>query len=216
MVFTSGEFDYNSSTTWPTRIYNVVHQYDDNITVVDGLLRFYDKFSIDIYNTNTPESALVYDSDSSRQYLSGMGYFAGSGSCIYNLALTDNVFYFFGKRKNYQEASFILACLKHGDSYLVGCYGGRNWGYNDFNNITLYDAIHTNRGPHSIRKIVDYELMAPKIAYFNKLLIANSSNDTEMNDDMFSCSNVTLGSTITIDGKNYYAIGENILLPLDS
>ena len=214
MGLVTGEF-YFEKSTWASRMYNVIHPHTDEVTLVNNNLRFYDRFSISIANNVNPAATLIYDGSSGTQSLSGMGYWTGDGTCVYTLAVTDNVFYFYGWRKGYPaQGTFIIVCLKDEDKYFAGCYGGQSESFANMNGITLYDAINTGRGPYTIRQIANFSLASPKIAYTDKLLFANSSNDAEVHSGLLSSSSVTLKSTITIDGKNYYAVGGNILLPL--
>lgn len=214
MIFETGEISVSAST-WNTALYNFIHRFDERITLDDGKLTFDNKFKVDFSNSSRPKISLICN-DETTISLTSMGYWPSSPICISTLIITETMFCFFGKRKNYTEGSFTLLWLKNQSRDFFGAIGGESHGYcSDINLISsLYDANDSTKGTYSIGKVANFNVISPQIIYANTFLLVNSIGDIAFINNLVNSSNTPISSTITIDGKNYFVIGTNTLLPI--
>lgn len=90
--------------------------------------------------------------------------------------------------------------------------GGRGWF--SIQEISMIETISNMNYNHAAR--LTYNCETGFIDYSTPDYLFSAGYKTDTADENFiSCSTVTLDQVLTIDGTNYYSIGNNILVPLD-
>lgn len=216
MIYQTGSFAYQQAN-WNSNMATWIHQYDNRISLVDGVISFDGIFSLSISSSVNPAISLIY-SDSTSVSLSGMGYWASSGTCSVTLVISDTIFCLMGARSGYESnGTFTIGWVKTtANNDFVGVYGGQSSSYRDIEPVSFCDAVDSSRSAFSFGFAANYTLATPKIAYFNKIPLYHSGGDIELIDNAMSCSIVPKGATVTIAGVNYYALGTRTLIPASS
>lgn len=229
MAVATTEFAYNDQLNWTQTIYDFASQYDNRLTMSNGKIRFDNKFSLSFSWSGTSLNAtLTYDSDGSTKTImtndpNDNPYWASSGTCMVMLINDNKNFYITFTRKQYtNQAHGALVIFKtDSGSYLAGGKVGQSSSTNylvkkDINSYILYDCIDKVVPPLKFGHIAQYELSTPKILYAQKVPVVQEAGagNIELISSAFACSTVGFGNTITINGKNYYCAGSNILLPI--
>ena len=216
MAISTGEFSYNSSLDWTQAIYNFAASHDSRLSMSDGKIRFDNKFSLSFTNNS---ATVTYDSDSStKTIMSGNPYWASSGTCQVMLINDENNFYLTLVRKNYAnqaDTGFVVFKSDSG-TYYAGGQSGQNPDYKNINACPIYDCIDPSVPVLKFGHVANYELETPKIIYSKKVPVVQQTGTggVDFINSAYSCSSVPFGSNITIDGKNYYCAGTNIILAL--
>lgn len=123
---------------------------------------------------------------------------------VYSATGTDNGFCFFWHTKN--DKNFVGLTLPENGGVLTAGY---------IENSTIA-CIEDSSALFKFCKPSDYTLVSPKIAFSNIQLIYGNTGTFSIVDELKSCSLIPFKTTITINGKNYYAIGQNTLLEIES
>ena len=206
MAISTGEFSYNSSLDWTQAIYNFAASHDSRLSMSDGKIRFDNKFSLSFTNNS---ATVTYDSDSSTE------------SKLFDkirFGNDENNFYLTLVRKNYAnqaDTGFVVFKSDSG-TYYAGGQSGQNPDYKNINACPIYDCIDPSVPVLKFGHVANYELETPKIIYSKKVPVVQQTGTggVDFINSAYSCSSVPFGSTITIDGKNYYCAGTNIILAL--
>ena len=216
MAISTGEFAYSNSLDWTQAIYNFAAPHDSRLSMSDGKIRFDNKFSLSFTNNS---ATVTYDSDSStKTVMSGNPYWASSGTCDVMLINDENNFYITLVRRNYANQADVALAIFKADSgtYYAGGSGGQNPSYKNINAITIYDCIDKTVPALKFGHIAAYALETPKILFAKKVPVIQVSGEggVDFISSAYDCSTVPFGSTITLEGKNYYCAGDNIILAL--
>lgn len=70
-------------------------------------------------------------------------------------------------------------------------------------------SLSTN---YTVKKIADYSLSIRDLFFTDTCVILNPDGEYDVIQDFSSCSNVTYNTTLSLNNKNYYAIGTNTLI----
>lgn len=124
----------------------------------------------------------------------------------------DNVFYCQGADP--QNRRWVVFYEKIGDTVLYGGTANGSSGTSrfGFNSITLTDASTGNTYTHGI--MMNHTCDAGYIDYIPFTGLFSSGYKKRNDDNFLACSIVTQGITVTIDGRNYYAVSTSDLFPL--
>lgn len=124
----------------------------------------------------------------------------------------DNVLYVQGADP--QNRRWYAFYEKIGDTVLYAGYCNNSAGTSriGFNSITLTDASTGNTYNHGI--MMNHTCDAGYIDYIPFTGLFASGYKKKNDNNFFACSIVTQGITVTIDGKNYYAVSTSDLFPL--
>lgn len=124
----------------------------------------------------------------------------------------DNVLYVQGADP--QNRRWYAFYEKIGDTVLYAGYCNNSAGTSriGFNSITLTDASTGNTYTHGV--MMNHTCDAGYIDYIPFTGLFANGYKKKNDNNFFACSITTQGITVTIDGKNYYAVSTSDLFPL--
>lgn len=204
-----------SMTDWAQNLYNFIHPYDNRITLVSEKLRFNNKFSLRIKDTTDANFYLVRDDDSEIDLTGDCGYWTNGSTAVVKLIIRENIFYISGYKKNDNNSGFAFMWITQDGVDYAGGYTQYGQELTAVDDMTFYDAVNASTSPFNFKKIANYIVQTPKIAFSSKTPFVNSGGEATQIDNLASCSTVAKSCTVTIGGKNYFAIGTNILIQID-
>lgn len=125
----------------------------------------------------------------------------------------DNVFYCQGAGSGSRR--FVVLYEKLNGEILLGYQYSNNSGTAryGFNSITLTNQ--TTNATYTHGTMMNHTCDIGSIDYMDFTGLFNSGYKKTNDTNFLACSTVTLGNTITISGKNYYAVSTNDLFPID-
>lgn len=211
MIYTKGSFYVSSTASWTTSLYNYLRLYSDRFTLEDGYIIFDGKIKFKFTDNTRPAPQVVCnDENNTVVTLPQMGYWASGGTVYTTLIITDKVFYL-GFDRRIDNVYYVLSIvIDDNDKYYTGGVL-QNW---SVNSVTFYDTDTAISG-YSIGKLFNFAIAPYNILYNNLCPIFYSNSYNSDIHDLISCSTVTQGQVITFQGQNYYALGTNVLVPID-
>lgn len=143
-----------------------------------------------------------------------------AGSSVYPLLLctSDNLFYFHLKGQWSWDIpnSYVFIYDKLSDnSHLVGSTTWRNAAYFlpvESLSLTELETVST----YAVGKPLNYAKAANHIDYCSPAILMSGDVKAYNDPNFTSCSTVTVNNVYTFNGQNYFAIGTNTLIPIDS
>lgn len=222
---------WTASTRQALDLYNYLHQYDNRFTL-DGnntSVDFNGIFKIKIladHSRYRPHWAIqcsnasqtVYDtqpSPPSRQW-----WFEGGVTPLNVRFLeTDNLIYFLAWPKDSSESSIKDNCI--GFIYLRTLEGRHyaqtiNPGTPEIDGRPYYNVATGAPTPFSFKPFINFSISGSNIFTADTCILESSvAGEIALLPDLRSCSTIARDKTITINGKNYYAPGTHVLVPLD-
>lgn len=217
-IIANTEFEVSTSTNaWNNSMYNFLHAYDNRITLdSNNYIRFDNKFSIRFKDTTDADIYLIRDGASEIDTTGDFGYWTNGSYAIVTLIKNNNIFYVkICKKNNTTDSGGVFMWIKQDDRDFFGAIAHLNDSSKYVDDITFYDCVNTLAAPYTFKKVADYVVQTPKIAFASKTPFIDTVGSAIQIDNLASSSTVSLGSTVTVGGKNYHAIGTNILIPVD-
>ena len=207
------------TSTWMPIICNYFNQFSDRFRIENNYIIWDNKVKFTFTDAFHPEVLLrCNDSQSTLYDLGGMGYWHRSGTQTWGIVtfiLTDTLFYFtivdteYGTIYSDCSGEFVSVIDDNGN-YFAG-YAYENFSANAVSFYNVDDAV----AAYQIGKMFNFATESQKILWSSICPISHSSGYFSNISTIMNCSNITQGIVITINGKNYYTVGTNILLPMD-
>ena len=199
------------SGTWPEIIYTYLSNFLDGLTFDENNqeVTFFNKFS---FSVSTSESFYLNYLDRTVSLYTGWDT-AGS-PMTFTLILNDNLL-LLNMEPYGHDGRVAIGYVKDGQgNYYVGgaIFRGTVYSIYDFN---YYNTSSSVGEYYTFPRVLNYTSTPGKILYSNKAVINNSNASTIVIPNVYSCSNVTRFSTVTILGDNYFAIDTNNLFLID-
>ena len=204
-------------------IYDFVSLYTNKVSYTSGdtKLKFNDRFYHNLpnglYNQSASSKAIAYliREDGTTADLGNFGYWAYNNSAVLmKLKIVGPVFILQIVREAYpSECTMGLFWINNGDMEFFTKVS------TDAMSIdvgTYHDARTVEPTIYSLKTLMPFGMTFQKIAYTSYSYIYNSDNVLIPLNDIYSCSTITRDSLITISGQNYYAIGANFLIQVDT
>lgn len=208
------------TTTWMSVICNYFNQFSDRFHLEGNYIVFDNKVRFTFTDAGYPKVLLQCNDSQSTSYdLGDMGYWHRSGSRTWGIVtfiLTDTLFYFTITSTEYGTIysdcrGEVVSVIDGNGNYFAG-YAYANFNANAVSFYNVDDAVSGYR----IGRMFNFATESQKILWSDICPISHASGYFSTINTIMNCSNVTQGITITILGNNYYTIGTNTLLPLDS
>lgn len=212
------KYDTRFSHSSGSNVITIDNEFNIVITTSGTSYRYYATVSVRDPNNSSSEIA--------QYYFRYTGWNARPGSWNCKLYKSDNVYYLYfrandsGDEQNYL-GGVIYWYKKDGKSYF-GIIGNTADTVSHIPcssmNIERLSVIGTSdKLRYSFAKIADYSMPSIDDLFFTQtnLLIA-SNGQFEKQEDLYSTSNMTFRKTISVNNKNYYSIGTNVLIEIDS
>lgn len=210
----------SGSAGWMSVIYNYLSSFSNKFQFVDNCIVYDNEVKFTFTNAQYPEAKLYCnDSNHTVVTLGHMGRWNREGRSTYGqiyLVLTDTVFYFVITQTEGSSVwtdcrSEIIAFKDVNDNYFVG-YARETLDANAasfVNNNTAISGYSTGQMFHFATEI-------DKILWGNICPIYRSGESNIFNTTaLINCSNITQGIVITMNGRNYYTLGSNLLVLAD-
>ena len=206
----------NKQTT-NTNIYNLFSRYSNKFT--------YDSTNNEIIFNNmlvlsfsdggswATGNVKIMSLDRSTTYVSYQQY-RDTYTIRVKIIITDHSFMFYNMDTTYSSdfgPFWLVLYLKDASS----CYAGLSYrGNNAIDSITNFVNINTLAPvtSYSIQKISTKALNSPYILFTTACMLINSGGDFALLEDFRSCSPILALSTVSINNKNYFAVGTNTLI----
>lgn len=198
--------------------YNYLHQYDNRFTYDNSVnINFDNKFTIQFTTAGSgyqPQFNIVCsDTDHTTygSYSSSISWQKISTVTAF-LIITDELLYFRMGRNSSNYLGFVWLKDKNNVDYVAGMSAG----YQSINSLTFHKATANSTSPFRLSPFFNFPMPVGSIYMANTCLINTSTGqDIAEVADWCNCSTLTVNSIITVDGKNYYVLGENTLIPFD-
>ena len=207
-----------SRFNWGESIYNYLNQfitgltYDSETNTVD----FWGKFKIRITEFQGVHTLYFTPTNGIELGLGSCSDVAWSANWYATLVKTDNFFFFSMKHEYNNPPTFNIFWAK--DKNDIEYAGGIFVGNAKFYNSQIYkldgSTISTSPAYYPV-KFLDFTAPSFKLAFSDIAIAATSGNQSFIIPDLCSCSTVTKGDNLTIQGDNYAAIDTNTLVKLD-
>lgn len=207
------------SSTWMTVICNYFNQFSNRFHLEDNYIVWDNKVKFTLTAVSNPRVYLkCNDSQSTVLDLGDLGYWNRASSQTWGnvvFILTDTLFYFTiiqteGGRVWDDTSGEIVAIVDDNNNYFAG-FAYRNY---NANAVPFYD-VDTALSGYSIGTMFKFNVEAQKILLSNICPVSYNGGYFSTINTLVNCSNITQGIVITINGKNYYTVGTNILIPID-
>lgn len=210
--------------TWADAMYNFISQYDNRFSHTNNtyIIRFDNKFDIEFRADNGNSSgATVLDLEGNV-----ISYYGRDGGYLTNQPVslivdTNFVCYkepswkwFWFKQDSEDYFSFMAA--QSSDARARNYEIDNETTYTNSRKMSYFTQISTEEKKWRIPKNFNYGLVSPKIMYANSTVIVDESGNAKKIDVLKSCSTVALESNVTVNGKNYYAVGTNTLVEVEA
>lgn len=193
---------------WMLSIYTYLSEYMEGVTydANTSTITFFDRFS---YYMSGQTLYLKYGS---RVIEIGGRWDKSGGYITYTFILSDNHMYL-NCTPNSGDGRMSFTYLKDAqDNYYASASEYRG-GLPLVYDYTYYNtSIESSIEGYTLPKAINCTSPTGKILYSNKAIINHSNSITTVIPNVYSCSNVTRFSTITIAGVNYFAIDTNNLV----
>ena len=208
---------YPNANYWANTIYNFIHPYDSRLTHTADTptIDFDNKFSLVFSVGSSYVSLKMVRPDNTEQDFGRIGYYAAGRNTTLSIVITDVAFYLrIMKVGAPTEGHASFSWLISGEKNFVTVSTADN-PYLDAN-LTYYDTEDSTT--YTLGKLFRFEVEALHLMYVDWvcLIATDSGKPYYIYEDMLSCSNVAYGSTITMNAKNYYAVGTNTLVYADN
>jgi hypothetical protein len=201
----------NTSSNFTSQIYNFISQYDNRFTFIsaDPSIQFSDKFKVS-FQVNTHD-VVVYDLEGNT-----ISTYSGRNNGFTAAAVT------FITSANF--VSFRIAAdqawhwiIQGNEDFFSMMY--RSWYGFDVDNTnqnTYFTRISTAAKNCIVPKNFNYTVVAPKMMFANHTVMIDTSGYALKLDGLQACSTVPTFSTVTVNNKNYYAVGTNTLVEVEA
>ena len=199
-----------------TNLYDSFHQFDNRFTVESGTgyIVFNNMVKLDIIaasSSGTPTWRYLNPLDT--VVISSTLNFNGSYTA--RIVITEHGFLCRATTTSYSNANFILFFyIKDNNTAYINLSG--NSGTNNIDSYSNTYRMNTNGvgdvSGYGFQKICNVQLVSPYVLFSTANVITTSNGNFAVLDDFRSCSVVSPFSTVTINNKNYMAIGTNTLV----
>ena len=197
--------------SWPKIIYTYLSNFLDGLTFDENNqeVTFFNKFS---FSTPTADSFYLNYLDKTVNLYTGWD--TAGGPVTFTLILNDNLLLLSMEPYGHDGRVAISYVKDSQNNYYVGGVIFRGVVY------SIYDFYYYNTSSsvgeyYTFPRVLNFTSTPGKILYSNKAVINNSNASTIIIPNVYSCSNVTRFSTVTILGDNYFAIETNNLFLID-
>lgn len=208
----------NGSSTWMNVIYDYFSTFTDRFSLVDGYLVLDNKASFRFTNSETPT---VYtkcnDANNTEVYLGSLGRWNRVNRNTYGIVtflLTTNVFYFTIVQSEsttwYDCSGEVMITLDDNGTYYTG-YAHETFNANSITFCNMNTAVNT----YTLGLMFKFATQSEKILWGNVCFMMDGAGYFSNVSTLINCSNITQGIVITMNGKNYYTLGTNILVSID-
>lgn len=202
-----------------TSFYNYLSQYDNRFTLDSGnnTIDFDNKFKVKFTTGNYGRPALtIICSDTSQTqhgtYSTGASWNnTSSVSCF--LMIDTNFLYFKVIRDASNYVGFVWIKDKDNNNYAAGMAAGNQ----AIDVLSFYNVVTNSNTDFKLSPFFNFEIPVGQVYYTDKcILLASTAGEAHEVNGWSSCSTVSLfDNYITIEGKNYYVIGNNTLIPVE-
>lgn len=207
--------DIRSGAAVCQAIYDFVSLYTNKVSYTSGdtKLKFNDRFYFSIPNgiENRVHMYLIREDETSVDLGNIFGYWVYNNSPMQmTLKIVGPVFILKIVRENYSGDCGSIYWIDNGDNdFFTAIQYGTTM---SIDVGSYYDARTIEPTVYTIKKLIPFTIEPQQIAYTSYSYISNSDNILIRLNDVCSCSTIARDSLITISGKNYYAIGTNLLI----
>lgn len=210
--------DVGSGAAVCKAIYDFVSPYTNKVSYVSGetQIKFNDRFYFNLPNGfGSYGRGYLIREDTSQLDLGNFGYWAtGTQQVQMTLKIADSIFIIrFVRASNPTDGYGTLYWISESDYEFFTMIRSNTL---SIDVGSYYDARVNNLQMYSLKTLIPFTLPPQKIAYTDYAYISNSDNILIRLNDTYSCSTLTRDSLITISGQNYYAIGANFLIQVDT
>lgn len=199
-----------------TNVYNLFSRYSNkftydstnNVVVYDN--RF--KFSFCDGGASYNGYIRVYSMDLATNYIT-IQNINGSATVNVKIVITEHSFVFY--TMNNTGSSYGPFCFAIYNKSASNCYVGVSpHSYPSVDAITNFVNINTLApvANYSIQRITNNPLNSPYVLFSTTSALVSVGGTFEILEDFRSCSNVDNLSTVSINSKNYLAVGTNTLV----
>lgn len=210
--------DIGSGAAICAAIYDFVSPYTNKVSYTPGetRIKFNDRFYFNLPNGFAAYSrAYLIREDASQLDLGNFGYWAsGTQQVQMTLKIAGPVFIMKFVRASNPENLGTIYWIDNGDNDFFNAISYASVMSIDVG--TYHDARTVEPTIYSLKTLMPFGITSQKIAYTSYSYISNSDNALIQLNDIYSCSTITRDSLITISGQNYYAIGANFLIQVDT
>ena len=205
--------DVNSGSAICQAIYDFVSLYTDKISYTSGesRLKFNNRFYFSIPNgIATYATTYLIREDSTQVDLGNFGYWAYNNSPMQmTLKIVGPAFILKLVRESFPDNFGSIFWINNGDTEF---FNKINTEVMSIDVGNYHDARTVEPTIYSLKTLIPFTIESQQIAYTGTSYIANSDNILISLDGIYSCSTISRDILITISGKNYYAIGTNLLI----
>ena len=207
------------TTTWMKVLCDYFNQFSNRFVATNSDSIIFDNKVEFAFTDSVTPSVYILQGSNVIANLGSWGRWNRVSSKTYGIVkfiLTESVFYLTltqteGGAVWYDCSGNFAILIDDNNKYLAGF---------THENFTLDVDVFTNVNDiapsYRIGKMFNFNTEAQKILVGNICPIYSLDGYSSNISGLVPCSNVTQGITITISGNNYYTIGTNTLLPLDS
>ena len=203
---------------WGESIYNYLNQYIDGLTYETETYKvnFWDLFKIRVTRNGSTTSMYITFPNGSEVAAGGANDIAWDADWYFILAKTDNFMHL--RMQHPSSGHFIVNIFwskdDEGNNYGGGVAGPNPTFYNDI--IYKLDNTTSSASPtYSPTRLLNFTTASYKLAFSEIAVISTAGDQSFIIHDLCSCSAMTRGATVTIQGDNYVALDTNTLLLLE-
>ena len=217
MIFEKTTLSFSSGTRYCVPvIYNFLRTYSDRFSLDGNYIILDNEFKFTIDGTSQYPTTMVVCNDSNNTTLT-LDHFgrwnrvSSSTTGIVQFLLTSSVFYFSMTQGNDRTCyGEILAFTDVDNNHF---FGTKSYSY-DANNANFYN-VDTAFGTYNIGLMLKFATQSEKILWSNICPVSYDGGYFSNVSTLINCSNITQGIVITMNGKNYFTLGTNILVCID-
>ena len=199
---------------WGASIYAYLSQYLDGLSYDTETYKidFWGIFKIRVTRDGSTTRLYMTTSDGSEVSLGGANDVTTWVNWTFTLVKTDNFLYFRMQHPWNNGGCYELVWANDGANYVGGNATGSI-------GLTFYDSaiykMPSTQSPYYPVKLLNFTTVSSKLAFSEIAIAITEGNQSFMLQDLCSCSNISKGSVVTIQGDNYVALDTNTLIMLD-
>lgn len=184
---------------------------DQIVKVSDTEVSMYDKFHLSLTWSGTSLTSKIFRNDA-QVYADTTGYDRVSNPALHLLVyISDEVVFIRMNRNQYNDRFVSMTFIHHSEGDFAGLlYTDKAPNLYNMSCVS-FDLPATT---YYFAKILDFTPPAGSAAVVSGAPLTDKTSSTIWVSSLVSCATVPFGSTITLSGYNYFAIGTNTLMPL--
>lgn len=208
--------DIRSASVVADAIYDFISEYTDKISHESGtdILTFNNRFSIRTAKLDGSDNTNFYliRGDATEVNLGNFGYWVYNNSNVKMfLKILGNIFILKLVRESYPSEGYgVFAWIESDTSDFITPIIRTNAMSIDIG--TYYNALLSAPNQnYSLKQMFSFSVDSQKLLFTDIAYISNSDNILIPIQNIYSCSTLTRDVVITMNGRNYYAIGANFI-----